>query len=203
MEVILLERVENLGFMGDVVKVRDGYARNYLLPQKKALRKSKANLEYFESQKVELEALNLKRKEEAEAAGEKIDGMSLILVRQASEGGQLYGSVTARDIGEALKDEGVTISRGQVLLKQPIKALGQYEIRIGLHPEVAVLITATVARTQEEAEAQISGVPTAQQLAEMEAEAAEAAAAEEAAANDPDYEDDEPVAEAAEETTEA
>jgi len=152
MDVILLERIENLGFMGDIVKVRPGYARNYLLPQHKALRKTDGNLAYFEAQKVELEARNLKRKEEAEEAASRMAGVSLVLVRQASEGGQLYGSVSARDIGDALKEEGYSVGRSQVQLHTPIKVLGTTEVRIALHPEVTVNVPVTVARSLEEAE---------------------------------------------------
>ncbi|MQX35181.1 50S ribosomal protein L9 [Roseospira navarrensis] len=152
MDVILLERIENLGFMGDIVKVRPGYARNFLLPQHKALRKTDANLAYFEAQKVELEARNLKRKQEAEEASSRMAGVSLVLVRQASEGGQLYGSVTARDIADALREEGYTVGRSQVQLNNPIKLLGTTEVRISLHSEVAVTVPVTVARSLEEAE---------------------------------------------------
>lgn len=153
MEVILLERIENLGFMGDVVKVKDGYARNFLLPQKKALRKSKANMEFFDSQKVELEAINLKRKEEAQAVAVKMEGLNLTMIRQAGESGQLYGSVTARDITDSLKEEGFTVSRQQVLLNQPIKDLGRFDTRVSLHPEVVITITCVIARSAAEAEA--------------------------------------------------
>ncbi|WP_200292213.1 50S ribosomal protein L9 [Rhodospirillum rubrum] len=161
MEVILLERIENLGFMGDIVKVKDGYARNFLLPQKKALRKSKSNLEYFNTQKVELEALNLKRKGEAEAVAVKLDGLNLVMVRQAGESGQLYGSVSARDITDSLKAEGFVIARSQVLLNHPIKDLGRYETRVSLHPEVIVTITVVVARSEAEAQAQASAAAAA------------------------------------------
>ncbi|KAA5607686.1 50S ribosomal protein L9 [Roseospira marina] len=167
MDVILLERIENLGFMGDIVKVRPGYARNFLLPQHKALRKTDANLAYFEAKKVELEARNLKRKQEAEDVAARMAGVSLVLVRQASEGGQLYGSVTARDIADALKEEGYDVGRSQVQLNTPIKLLGTTEVRIGLHSEVAVTVPVTVARSLEEAE----------RAAEAEAAAAEAAEA--------------------------
>jgi large subunit ribosomal protein L9 len=152
MDVILLERIENLGFMGDVVKVRPGYARNYLLPQHKALRKTDANMAYFETQKAELEARNLKRREEAEQVAERMGDVSLVLVRQASEGGQLYGSVTARDIADSLKDEGYSVGRSQVQLNTPIKVLGVTEVKLSLHSEVSVTIPVTVARSLEEAE---------------------------------------------------
>lgn len=152
MDVILLERIENLGFMGDVVKVRPGYARNYLLPQHKALRKTDANMAYFEAQKAELEARNLKRRQEAEQVAERMADVSLVLVRQAAEGGQLYGSVTARDIADSLKDEGYSVGRSQVQLNTPIKVLGVTEVKLSLHSEVSVTIPVTVARSLEEAE---------------------------------------------------
>jgi len=151
MEVILLERIDQLGQMGDVVKVKAGFARNYLLPKKKALRANKENREYFESKRSELEAVNLKRKSEAEAIAKKMDGTKLIIVRQAGEGGQLYGSVTARDVGDSLKEAGFTVDRGQVLLHSPIKDLGNFKTAVRLHPEVDVSIEFTVARSVEEA----------------------------------------------------
>lgn len=153
MEVILLERIEKLGFMGDTVKVKDGYARNFLLPQKKALRKNKENLAVFEARRAELEAINLKRRSEAEQVAARMDNLTLVMVRQAGEGGQLYGSVSARDITDALKAEGYVVSRQQVLLNQPIKDLGRYETRLSLHPEVVVTLTLVVARTEDEARA--------------------------------------------------
>ncbi|EKE78180.1 50S ribosomal protein L9 [Oceanibaculum indicum] len=154
MEVILLERVEKLGQMGDVVKVRPGFARNFLLPQSKALRATKGNLEQFQSRKTQLEAENLQRKQEAEQVAGKLDGMSVVLVRQASEMGNLFGSVTARDVAEAVTEAGVTIDRRQVIIDKPIKTLGLFGLRVVLHPEVAVSITANVARSAEEAETQ-------------------------------------------------
>lgn len=154
MEVILLERVEKLGQMGDVVKVRPGFARNFLLPQSKALRATKSNLEQFQSRKTQLEADNLQRKQEAEQVAGKLDGMSVVLVRQASEMGNLFGSVTARDVAEAVTEAGVTIDRRQVIIDRPIKTLGLFSLRVVLHPEVTVSITVNVARSQEEAETQ-------------------------------------------------
>lgn len=151
MEVILLERIEKLGQMGDVVKVKNGYARNYLLPQEKALRSTKANLEYFEAQKVQLEAINLKRKEEAEAVATKMAGLRVLMIRQAAETGQLYGSVTIRDICDAIKAEGFTLERKQVKLNQPIKELGIYSIDLSLHADVARSIDVTVARSEDDA----------------------------------------------------
>lgn len=156
MDVILLERIEKLGQMGDVVKVKPGFARNYLLPQKKALRATKANMEVFESQRTQLEAENLKRKEEAEAAATKVEGMTVAMIRQAGDSGQLYGSVSARDIADALTEAGATVGRSQVMLDNPIKVLGLHSVRVRLHPEVSVSVTANVARSDSEAEAQAS-----------------------------------------------
>ena len=151
MEVILLERIDRLGQMGDVVNVKNGYARNYLLPQKKALRSTKENMAYFESKRAELEARNLKLREDAVIAAEAIKTVSLSLVRQAAESGMLYGSVTARDIYEALRDMNVKVERSQIDLPQPIKNVGVYDVRIVLHPDVAENIKVTVARSGEEA----------------------------------------------------
>ncbi len=158
MEVILLERIDRLGQMGDVVKVKDGYARNFLLPQRKALRANKDSLERFESERVQLEAANLERRKEAEAVAEKFEGLSVVMVRQAGDTGQLYGSVTARDIATAVTGAGFTIENRQVVMNRVIKTLGLYEIPIKLHPEVRVEITANVARSEEEAKLQASGV---------------------------------------------
>ncbi|MFZ5791766.1 MAG: 50S ribosomal protein L9 [Pseudomonadota bacterium] len=155
MEVILLERIEKLGQIGDVVKVKPGYARNYLLPQKKALRATEANRARFEQQRHQIEANNLKRRQEAEAISGKVDGMVVVLVRQAGESGQLFGSVSPRDIAEAVSAGGVTIDRRQVLLDNPIKMLGLFPVRIALHPEVVVTVTANVAKSEEEAAIQI------------------------------------------------
>lgn len=157
MEVILLERVENLGQMGDVVSVRPGYARNFLLPKKKALRANEANRQAFEKQRVDLEARNLERKKDAEGAASKLEGRSFIIIRQASEMGLLYGSVSTRDIAETASDEGVSIERGQVRLNRPIKNLGIVPVRIVLHPEVSVSIDINVARSEDEAERQARG----------------------------------------------
>ncbi|MCA1909919.1 MAG: 50S ribosomal protein L9 [Magnetospirillum sp.] len=168
MEVILLERIEKLGQMGDVVKVKPGFARNFLLPQKKALRASKDNLAFFETQRVQLEALNLKRREEAQAVAVKMDGLKVLMVRQAGESGQLYGSVSGRDVADAIKDAGYTVERRQVNLDSPIKTLGSYPVRVSLHPEVAVTVVITVARSQEEAERAAAAAEAAE--AEVEAE---------------------------------
>ncbi|WP_375595018.1 50S ribosomal protein L9 [Algihabitans albus] len=154
MEVILLERIEKLGQMGDVVRVKPGFARNFLLPQRKALRATKDNLSYFESQRAHLEAENLKRRDEAEAVAKKIDHAQVILIRQAGETGQLYGSVSSRDLADVIRENGVTVARGQIVLDKPIKTLGLHDIRVRLHPEVSVTITANIARSNEEAETQ-------------------------------------------------
>ena len=157
MEVILLERVAKLGQMGDTVRVRDGYARNYLLPRGKALRATKENNARFEAQRAQLEARNLELKTEAEAVAGKLDGQSFIIIRQAGETGVLYGSVSTRDIAEALTAEGFTVSRQQIVLNTPIKALGLHTVPVSLHPEVEVTVTVNVARSPEEAERQSRG----------------------------------------------
>ncbi len=157
MDVILLERISRLGQMGDTVKVRDGFARNFLLPQGKALRANEANKKKFEGQRVQLEARNLDRKNEAEAVAEKLDGQSFIVVRSAGETGQLYGSVSTRDISELLIEEGFTVARNQVELNNPIKAIGLTNVVIALHPEVEVTITLNIARSADEAERQAKG----------------------------------------------
>jgi large subunit ribosomal protein L9 len=178
MDVILLERVEKLGQMGDIVTVKPGFARNYLLPRKKALRATKDNLAHFEGQKNQLEAENLKRREEAEKVAAQLDGMKVLMIRSAGDGGQLYGSVTARDIARGVTDGGVTIDRNQVVMDNPIKNLGLHDMRIALHPEVSVTVAVNVARTEEEAARQAEtgrAVTTAEE--EEEALAAEAAAA--------------------------
>lgn len=154
MEVILLERIESLGQMGEVVKVKPGFARNYLLPQKKALRATEPNRKVFEERRVQLEADNLTRKSEAEKVAAKLDGLSVVLVRAASESGQLYGSVTARDVADAVTAAGVTIERAQVRLDKGLKQLGLEPIRVQLHPEVGVTVTVNIARSAEEAETQ-------------------------------------------------
>jgi large subunit ribosomal protein L9 len=154
MEIILLERIEKLGSMGDVVTVKPGFARNYLLPQKKALRATKENLAKFEQQRVQLEADNRERREEAQAVADRLDGLAFVVIRQASEGGQLYGSVSARDIAEAIGEAGFKIGRQQVQLDAPIKSLGLHGVRVPLHPEVSASVTLNVARTKEEAEIQ-------------------------------------------------
>ncbi|MBS0471081.1 MAG: 50S ribosomal protein L9 [Proteobacteria bacterium] len=157
MQVILLERVEKLGQMGDEVKVKDGFARNFLLPKKKALRANKANREYFASQKAQLEARNLEQKKEAEQVGAKLEGKSFMLIRQAGDRGQLYGSVSPRDISMAITDGGVSVARGQVALDSAIKTIGLFKVSVVLHPEVRVSVTVNVARSEDEAERQARG----------------------------------------------
>jgi large subunit ribosomal protein L9 len=176
-ELILLERVEKLGQMGQLVKVKPGFAHNYLLPQKKALRATKENLAYFESQRAQLEANNLHRKSEATEIASKIEGLSVVVIRQAGESGQLYGSVTARDIAEAVSEAGFTIEKRQVVLERPIKTLGLHSVRIVLHPEVSVGITANIAQSAEEAEMQAKGIDPLR-LRDVEESRAELAAVE-------------------------
>lgn len=157
MEIILLERIGRLGQMGDVVRVKDGYARNFLLPQGKALRATKNNMKRFEVDRAQLEARNLEQKTEAASVGEKVEGESFVIIRQASDSGQLYGSVATRDIAELVTAGGCSIERRQVMLERPIKLLGLHDVRITLHPEVIVKVTVNVARTEEEAERQAKG----------------------------------------------
>jgi len=156
-ELILLQRVEKLGQMGEVVKVKPGYARNFLLPQAKAVRATKANRERFERERAQLEAQNLKRRDEAERVAERVHGLTVVLIRQASEAGALYGSVSARDISDACTAAGLGIERSQVLLTTPIKALGIAAVRVALHPEVIIEVKVNVARSPEEAEKQARG----------------------------------------------
>ena len=157
MEVILLERIERLGQMGEVVNVKDGFARNFLLPQNKALRANKLNREYFEKEKVNLEAKNLKQKSEAESVSDKIIKNNYIIIRQASDTGQLYGSVNSGDIKERLQEDGFLLEKSQIVLDKPIKEIGHHEIRIKLHPEVTSKINLYISRSIDEAEALISG----------------------------------------------
>ena len=175
MQVILMQRIEKLGQMGDVVSVKPGFARNYLLPQKKAMRATKDNLARFETQRTQLEAENLKRREEAERVAKDLEGMTVTLIRQAGESGQLYGSVNNRDVADAVTAKGVTVARGQIDLGPVIKVLGLHKVRVRLHPEVVVTVTANVARSEEEARIQLESgrVVSAEDLRQAE-EAAEA-----------------------------
>ena len=157
-ELVLLERVEKLGQMGQVVNVRPGYARNYLLPQKKALRATKENLAYFETQRTQLEATNLQRKSEAGEVATKLEGLTVVVIRQAGESGQLYGSVAGRDIAEAVTAAGFTVDKRQIVLDRPIKTLGIHPVRVMLHPEVGVTVSANVAQSEEGARMQAAGL---------------------------------------------
>ena len=179
-DVILLERVEKLGQMGQVVKVRPGFARNYLLPQKKAMRATKENMAYFETQRAQLEANNLQRKSEASEVSTKLEGLTVVVIRQAGESGQLYGSVMARDISDAVTAAGFTVERRQIVLDRPIKTLGMHRVRVMLHPEVGVTVTANVAQSEEAARLQAAGINPLAERDEQEPEqpAAESAAAE-------------------------
>ncbi|GBR07240.1 50S ribosomal protein L9 [Acetobacter oeni] len=156
-EVILLQRVEHLGQMGELVKVKPGYARNFLLPQGKAIRANAANRERFDRERAQLEATNIKRREEAERLSERMEGLTVVLIRQAGDAGNLYGSVSTRDIAQATTDAGLTVTRSQVFLPHPIKTLGLYDVRVDLHPEVAIHVRVNVARSAEEAERQAKG----------------------------------------------
>ncbi len=171
MQVILLERVAKLGQMGDVVSVRNGHARNYLLPQGKALRASEANIKAFEAQKAQLEARNLEQRKEAEQVAKRLDGEVFTMIRAASDSGALYGSVSTRDIAESVSTGGTSVERNQIVLDKPIKTLGLHEVNVRLHPEVTVTVTLNVARSAEEAEVQASGKSIQDVAAEEEAAA--------------------------------
>lgn len=178
MEIILLERIEKLGTIGDVVTVKDGYARNYLLPQKKALRANEANKKVFEANRERLEKENAEKRAEAEKLGEKVAGTEIVLLRASSNAGQLYGSVNVRDIVAGLKEKGHEIDKRQVVMGHPIKTIGMHEVTIALHPEVHVTVKANVARSEDEAELQSQGVDVLAQLFEEEQREIEEAAAE-------------------------
>jgi large subunit ribosomal protein L9 len=180
MEVILLERIPKLGQMGDVVRVKDGFARNYLLPKGKALRASDANRSRFETMKVDLEARNLQQRGEAEKIAERLNGQSLTVLRQAAEGGQLYGSVTPRDLVGLITEKGFAVERSQIVLNVPIKMIGMYKVPVALHPEVEVTVSLTVARSADEAERLKRGEDITLARDEAEEAAAEAAATAEA-----------------------
>ncbi len=168
MQVILLERIEKLGTIGDEVKVKDGYARNFLLPRGKALRANAANRKVFESNRARIESTNAERRSQAEKDAEKVNGVTIQLIRQASNTGQLYGSVSARDLAELLEAEGHKVAKNQIVLDRPIKAIGMQDVRIALHPEVSVTIHVNVARSPEEAELQAQGVDVMAQMFERD-----------------------------------
>jgi large subunit ribosomal protein L9 len=202
MDVILLERIEKLGQMGDVVAVRPGFARNYLLPQKKALRATKDNKGLFETQRTQLEASNLELKNEADAVSKKLEGLSIMVVRQASDNNQLYGSVTVRSIAQSITDAGFTVDSKQVQMARPIKTVGMHEVIVKLHPEVSVSVTANVARSEEEAVAQAEGrtlneddqIEAAQQEAvAVEDDTATEASTEEESNDDPSEPEEKPA----------
>jgi large subunit ribosomal protein L9 len=200
MEVILLERVEKLGAIGDVVKVKDGFARNYLLPNKKALRANDSNRKLFEASRERIEKENADKRADAEKASKSVDGKTVQLIRQASNVGHLYGSVSARDIVEALEGVGAKVTKSQVVLDHPIKAIGVHEVKIALHPEVAVTVKVNVARSPEEADLQAQGVDVLQQMFEEDAAPIAAEALEpigETAENETASEEAAPVEEAA------
>ena len=169
MEVILLERVEKLGAIGDVVTVKNGFARNYLLPNKKALRANEANRKLFEANRKKIEADNADRRVEAEKAAKGVEGKTVQLIRQASNTGQLYGSVSARDIVEALAGEGAHVTKSQIVLDRPIKGIGMHDVKVALHPEVAVTVRVNVARSPEEADLQLQGIDVMAQMFERDA----------------------------------
>ena len=177
-ELILLQRVEKLGQMGEVVRVKPGYARNFLLPQKMAIRASKSNVARFEEQRAQLVALNIKRRGEAERLAERMAGLSVVIVRQAGESGSLYGSVSSRDIADATTEAGLTVERSQIILAHPIKTLGLSHVSVVLHPEVSMPMTVNVARSVEEAERQARGERIGASVDEEDAEAEAAMAAE-------------------------
>ena len=189
MEVILLERISRLGQMGDTVKVKDGFARNFLLPQGKALRANEGNKKKFEGQRAQLEARNLERKSEASAIAETLDGKSFIVVRSAGETGQLYGSVSTRDIAKILTDNGFSVDRSQIALNMPIKGIGLHKIPLALHPEVEVSITINVAHSPDEAERQARGEDVTLRRDEDEEDAEAARADAEAVFENPEGED--------------
>jgi large subunit ribosomal protein L9 len=169
MEVILLERVEKLGAIGDVVKVKDGFARNFLLPRKKALRANEANRKVFEANRAKIEEDNANRRTEAEKASKGVEGKTVQLIRQASNVGHLYGSVSARDIAEALEGVGAKVAKSQVVLDRPIKSIGMHDVKVALHPEVSVTVKVNVARSPEEADLQAQGIDVLEQMFEEEA----------------------------------
>ena len=168
MEIILLERIEKLGTIGDVVNVKDGYARNYLLPNKKALRANDANRKVFEANRAKIEADNASRRTDAEGHAQNVDGKSVVLIRASSNSGQLYGSVSVRDIVDALNEDGANVTKSMIVLERPIKTIGVFDVRVALHPEVSVNVKVNVARSPDEAELQAQGVDVMAAMFEQE-----------------------------------
>ena len=199
MEIILLERIEKLGTIGDVVTVKDGYARNYLLPNKKALRANEANRKVFEANRSKIEADNASRRGEAEVHAKDVEGKSVVLIRASSNAGQLYGSVSVRDIVDALNAEGANLSKSMIVLERPIKTIGVFDVKVALHPEVAVTVKVNVARSPDEAEQQAAGVDVIAAMFEDDAAEAAAAAGEFEAGNGEEVEAEAPASEASEE----
>ena len=203
MEVILLERVEKLGAIGDVVKVKNGFARNYLLPRKKALRANESNRKLFEANRTRIEEENAERRSDAEKSAKGVEGKSVKLIRQASNVGHLYGSVSARDIAEALEGVGAHVAKSQVVLDHPIKEIGVHEVKIALHPDVAVTVKVNVARSPEEADLQAQGIDVLQQMFEEQAAPMAAEDLEPPAEETPSESDDEPTEAAADQGEQA
>ncbi|MCE2841962.1 MAG: 50S ribosomal protein L9 [Novosphingobium sp.] len=205
MEIILLERIEKLGTIGDVVNVKDGYARNYLLPNKKALRANEANRKVFEANRSKIEADNAARRSEAEGQAGNVEGKSVVLIRASSNSGQLYGSVSVRDIVDALNADGAGVSKSMIVLERPIKTIGVFDVKVALHPEVTVMVKVNVARSPDEADQQAKGVDVIAAMFEDEAAEAAAAAGDFEAGNgeEPEAEAPAPAAEAADEGEEA
>ncbi|WP_374279817.1 50S ribosomal protein L9 [Novosphingobium sp.] len=195
MQIILLERIEKLGTIGDVVTVKDGYARNFLLPNKKALRANDANRKVFEANRSKIEADNAARRADAEKHSENVEGKSVVLIRASSNAGQLYGSVSVRDIADALNAEGADVSKSMIVLERPIKTIGVFDVKVALHPEVAVTVKVNVARSPDEAEQQAAGVDVIAAMFEDDAAEAAAAAGEFEAGNGEDIEAEAPAAE--------
>ena len=203
MEIILLERIEKLGTIGDVVTVKDGYARNFLLPNKKALRANEANRKVFEANRSKIEADNASRRADAEKHSENVEGRSVVLIRASSNAGQLYGSVSVRDIADALNADGADITKAMIVLERPIKTIGVFDVKVALHPEVAVTVKVNVARSPDEAEQQAQGVDVIAAMFEDDADAAAASASEFEAGNGEEVEAPAAPAAAADEGDEA
>jgi len=203
MEIILLERIEKLGTIGDVVNVKDGYARNFLLPNKKALRANEANRKVFEANRSKIEADNAARRSEAEGHAGNVEGKSVVLIRASSNSGQLYGSVSVRDIVDALNADGANVSKSMIVLERPIKTIGVFDVKVALHPEVTVMVKVNVARSPDEADQQAKGVDVIAAMFEDEAAAAAATDFEAGNGEEPEAEAPAPAAEAADEGEEA